>query len=188
MEDFVEKKDWNGIEDFGYDLAEKSAGCEIADEINEIDLEDYQNELESGLRKAIIEAKKRKAPAIYYEYNMDNSWQSEFFICPEYELMEKYETDDGKIAFETPENEEWACDFYEEPMILGPELEEFSEYYEGFDSTEEMIGITIFLVARTVSSFGKAYEKAKNINDKIAICMAFHDQDAIVRIYEPREN
>ncbi|MDQ0418687.1 hypothetical protein J2Z48_002890 [Croceifilum oryzae] len=65
--------------------------------------------------------------------------------------------------------------------MKGPDLLEFSRIYSenGFDSSRKAIGNTLYLVARTVCSFANA---CYGIERTIPVCIAFHDQDPILRI------
>ncbi|WP_312475732.1 hypothetical protein [Neobacillus sp.] len=54
---------------------------------------------------------------------------------------------------------------------------------DGFDSNDAAIGSTIFLVTRTETSFTQAY-KGLSDESSIAVCIAFHDQDPIIRLTE----
>jgi hypothetical protein len=56
-------------------------------------------------------------------------------------------------------------------------------YMAGFDRPETAKGINLYLIARTVAVFGRCSERFKDIN--FAVCIAYHDQDPIMRIYEP---
>lgn len=156
------------IEQKYYSLCSQLAGAEEAKKIEKINLDKLQQLLEIGLTKSIKLAHDYSAKAIYYEYDLDNEWSSHFFICTNYHPL--LEQDD-----------DWACDWVEE--LKGPDIVEFAHIYSenGFDKTEKAVGITLYLVARTVVVFAKASRKVKS---KIPICIAFHDQDPIMRIIE----
>ena len=115
-------------------------------------------------------AQKQKAPAIYFEYDLDNNWDSTFFICKEYSALEDNDDD-------------WASNWNED--LQGPRLKEFANIYEidGFDINETAVGSTIYLIARTVISYAKAYQVLSD-ESSLAVCIAFHDQDPIIRIKE----
>ncbi|PEL48039.1 hypothetical protein CN605_05665 [Bacillus toyonensis] len=159
---------WQEIEVKYYSLCSKLAGEEQAKQIQNIDIDLFQNKLEDTFSAALHIADKNSAAAIYFEYDIDNDWQSIFFVCDEYtELSE--------------ENDDWASDWSNE--IEGPDLKEFASIYaeNGFDATEKALGTTLYLIVRTVILFGKIVETAKK---HIPICIGFHDQDPIMRIQE----
>ena len=79
-------------------------------------------------------------------------------------------------------HDEWACDWLDE--VKGSDLISFGDLYiPGFDEPEIARGANIYLIARTVAAFGRCAEKYND--EKFAICLAFHDQDPIMRLYEP---
>jgi hypothetical protein len=104
---------------------------------------------------------------------LDNHWESTFFVCNEYNPQEA-------------EDEEWACDW--EIDFEGPNFLPFSELYEmeGFDEDDSAIGSTMYLVARTVLAFARAYDELLE-KSTVPVCIAFHDQDPIYRIQELRD-
>jgi hypothetical protein len=109
-----------------------------------------------------------QAKAIYFEYDLDNDWQGCFFICQNYNLQ-------------SSGDDEWACDWVDE--LEGDDLETFGNLYvPGFDSTEKAKGVNLYLIVRTVSAFGRCCEIHQNNN--FAVCIAFHDHDPVMRIYE----
>lgn len=113
-------------------------------------------------------ADQNSAAALYFEYDMDNDWQSSFFICNDYTMLSE-------------EDDDWASDWIS--SVKGPDLKEFAKIYaeNGFDYNEEAIGITLYLIIKTVILFGKV---AESIEINIPICIGFHDQDPIMRIRE----
>ncbi|MFT9846038.1 hypothetical protein [Aneurinibacillus sp. REN35] len=154
------------IEQKYHNLCSQLADEKTAKEIHTINLNEYQKELEKGLVASIILAENNAAKAIYFEYDLDNNWDSHFFICDNYNPPEDQDDD-------------WACDWSN--SIDGPILIKFAEIYSenGFDSSEKAMGITLYLLARTIVAFANACKKA---DSKIPICIAFHDQDPIMRI------
>ncbi|RFB14709.1 hypothetical protein DZB84_14785 [Bacillus sp. HNG] len=158
------------LEEKYYNLCSKLAGIGFTDEIRKVDLQSYENKLTDLLQESIQLAHKQKAKAIYFEYDLDNNWDSAFFICGDYSPLED-------------EDDDWASDWY--GNVEGPALEKFSEIHNinGFDKNEIAIGTTVYLIARTVLSFARAYNNVPT-EDSLAICIAFHDQDLIIRIKE----
>lgn len=166
----LRRKKLEEIEEKYFNICSKLAGPDRANTIKQISLNQYVNDLKLGLEQSIKIAQKQTARAIYFEYDLDNNWDSAFFICKEYSSLED-------------EDDDWASDWNED--LEGPSLEEFADIYEldGFDSNEAAIGSTIYLVARTVISYAKAYQELSD-ESSIAVCIAFHDQDPIIRIKE----
>lgn len=160
--------DLEKIEEKYYSLCLDLAGKEQAEKIKNIDLEEFKHKIREGFIKSVDIVNKNSAKVIYYEYDMDNEWHSNFFICNEYNKLEEEEDD-------------WACDWNEE--IEGPSLISFSNIYleNGFDGTDKAIASSVYLISRTVCAFAKAIE---NVSCQVPVCIAFHDQDPIMRIRE----
>jgi hypothetical protein len=159
---------WQEIETKYYALCSKLAGEEQAKRIQNIDLNVFQSKLNDALYAALHTADEHSAAAIYFEYDMDNDWQSVFFICDDYTTLSE-------------EDDDWASDWISE--VEGPNLKEFAGIYaeNGFDDTNKALGTTLYLIVRTVAVFGMVVESVKN---NIPVCIGFHDQDPIMRIQE----
>ncbi|QQN86467.1 hypothetical protein [Bacillus toyonensis] len=69
---------WQEIEVKYYALCSKLAGEEQAKRIRNIDLDPFQNKLNDTLYTSIYTADKHSAAAIYFEYDMDNDWASDW--------------------------------------------------------------------------------------------------------------
>lgn len=166
----LREKNLEEIEEKYFNICSELAGTERANSIKRVDLNEYVNELKTGLEQSLKIAQEQTARAIYFEYDLDNNWDSSFFICDEYSPLED-------------EDDDWASDWNEN--LEGSSLEEFADIYQldGFDSNEAAIGSIIYLVARTVISYAKAYQILSD-ESSIAVCIAFHDQDPIIRIKE----
>lgn len=169
MKPFVASRDWNGLEHAFYALAAEMAGAEQAARIAQLPFRAYQLRLQPFLAKAHTAAVRHSAKAIYFEYDLDNDWQSAFFICERYNA-------------ESAQDDDWACDWTED--FRGPDFAEASAIYRenSFNRTPVAKGSTLYLVARTVASFGRCCEQAGLL--ATTTCMGFHDQDPIVRIVE----
>lgn len=169
MTSYIKGKNWDELESYFKEVAESLANKAIADKISSADLSNYQNSICEKLSLAVEKAQILQAKAVYFEYDLDNDWQSHFFICEDYYPP-------------AMANDEWACDWIDE--LKGEELIAFGDLYvPGFDEPESAKGINLYLIARTISAFGRCSEHSTNHN--LAICIAFHDQDPIMRIYEP---
>ncbi|WP_058486551.1 hypothetical protein [Defluviitalea phaphyphila] len=168
MQNELFEGDLEKIEEKYSSLCLKLAGKEQVEKIRSVNLEAFEQGLKEGLIQSIDIANQNSAKAIYYEYDLDNEWNSGFFICEEYNSLEE-------------EDDDWACDWNE--VIDGPDLKSYGDIYleNGFDSTDKAIGSTLYLVARTVCVFAKVVSEIAN-TVKIPICIAFHDQDPIMRI------
>jgi hypothetical protein len=166
---FIRARDWEGLESAYNQIACRLAGEMQAVRISAVALADYQKTLSKKLKLAVKKAKALKAKAIYFEYDLDNDWESEFFICPDY-----YSQRAG--------DDDWICDWMED--FSGPNLPAFCAIYQkhGFDKDDTATGSTCYLVARTVAIFGRCLEEIKT--DGVAVCIAFHDQDPVMRIRE----
>ncbi|MEI4623965.1 hypothetical protein [Bacillus cereus] len=105
---------WQEIEVKYYDLCSKLAGEEQAKRIRNIDLDAFQNKLNDTLYTSIHTADKHSAAAIYFEYDMDNDWQSVFFICNDYTAL-------------LEEGDDWASDWINEVEV--PNLNGFARIY-----------------------------------------------------------
>lgn len=173
MKPWINNKDWKGLESNYFTLCQTHAGKEMAERIQSLDLNSYENSLSLALEESVKKAQELSAQAIYFEYDIDNDWQSYFYLCTEY-------------APESDGDEDWACDW--EEYIEGPTQSEISSIFEenGFDGDDSIVSITSYLIARTVASFGRCVESFVQKNDlkKLPICIAFHGQDPIMRIIE----
>lgn len=170
MRAFADRGDWDGLETRFAQLATDLAGAKPVRRIAGVDLSTYQQQLAEGLHKAVRQTEAREVPAVYFEYDLDNGWSGTFFLCETYNALSEGDDD-------------WACDFSEH--IAGPDLPVFSELYKeagGFDRTPLQVATTTLLVARTVAAFGRA--SADVTAEAVNICIAFHDQDPILRIRE----
>lgn len=166
----LKEKNLEEMEKKYFNICYELAGTERANKIKQVDLNMYLKELKMGLKQSITLAKEQSAKSIYFEYDLDNNWDSAFFICEQYNPLED-------------EDDEWASDWTMD--FEGPMLEQFGDIYklDGFDKSDTAIGSTIYLVARTVFTYAKAYEALFD-ESSIAVCIAFHDQDPIIRLTE----
>ncbi|WP_047985859.1 hypothetical protein [Ornithinibacillus californiensis] len=158
--------DLEGFEKKYYQLCYEKSGEDEAKKIQKVNLDRYRESIENGFSQSLEIATKCAAKAVYFEYDMDNEWNSNFFICDEYNQPAE-------------EDDDWASDWIDEVEV--GTLEKLSEIYleNGFDSTDKALGNTLYLIARTVALFSNVCQKVKT---NIPICIAFHDQDPIMRI------
>ncbi len=162
------QKSFEEIEAKYYRLCSTIAGDNVAEMIRSINLDILQTKLKSSLKKALYIANEQSVEAIYFEYDMDNEWESTFFVCDEYNSLSE-------------EDDDWASDWIAE--IEGPINSEFAQIYQenGFDTTEKAKAVTLFLVIRTVTALGAV---AQSMKVNVPLCIGFHDQDPIMRIKE----
>jgi len=148
-----------------YDMCSMLASGMHAERIKLIPLDTYEESMRIGVREALEVVECEEAKAIYFEYNLDNEWDSQFYICEEYVPLEE-------------EDDDWASEWTYN--IEGPRSVELADMYaeNGFDTNEKAIGITLYLIARTVCSFMSVCSEVKS---NIPICIGFHDQDPIIR-------
>ena len=173
MYEDVKSEDWDAIEAKYKELAKKLSKGKTAQKIAKINLTKFRETLAKKLSEAVETAENISAAAVYFKYDIDNDWQSCFFICPDYHP-------------ESEEDDDWACEWEEE--VEGPKLPNFSKIYhkysgDGDDASGN--GITLYLIARTVCTFGRCVEDIPPT--PVAICIGFHDQDPIWRILDKKE-
>lgn len=134
-----------------------------------LDFASYEVKLRACYLEAVKRLKVTSARALYFEYDLDNLWDGNLFLCQEYNS-------------EPVGDEDWACDWVDE--VSGPRFEHASDLYleNDFDRSEKAKGSTLYLVARTVAAFGHCFDANPVAAD--AVCIAFHDQEPITRIHE----
>ncbi|MGG0152809.1 hypothetical protein [Bacillus mycoides] len=153
------------IEGKYYDICSTLVSSAHAERIKLIPLDSYKESMRIGLKEALEIAESEEAKAIYFEYDLDNEWDSHFYICEEYFSLEE-------------EDDDWASEWTYD--IEGPKSIELADMYteNGFDTNEKAIGITLYLIARTVRGFMSV---CSEVQSNIPICIGFHDQDPIIR-------
>lgn len=171
MKEFIAEGDWDGLEKAARKRCEKLSGKEVTRKIEEIDLSDYMEELEEGLKRAYEEAEEIDAVAVYFEYEMENQWTGAYFLCSEYNPEEE-------------EDDDWASVPDEE--LEGPASPEMAELYDAaFDANDKARGVNGYLIARTIATFGRCVDILPD--PEVAVCIGFHDQDGVLRIREGDE-
>lgn len=162
-----------------YNICCELSGIEYCNFIYKIDFSCYQDELLKKFISVFQHNFFSTSKAIYFEYDLDNGWQSGFYICDKY----------NPLSVE-PENEDWACDWNGD-SIDGPDFPLLSSIYnedrhDTFDKSKRSRGITLYLIARTVATFIEVmrYMPLTNINK--TICIGFHDQHPIFRVQQSK--
>lgn len=172
MKDYIAEGDWDGLEKSAKKRCEKLAGKDVAKKISDLDLSDYMEELEEGLKRAYEEAEEIGAAAVNFEYEMENHWNGAFYLFTEYNPEEE-------------EDDDWASVPDEE--VEGPSFPELAELFAGgFDTTDKDRGINGYLIARTIATFGRCVDILPD--PEVAVCVSFHDQDGVLRIREGDDN
>ena len=169
MRPYVTQRRWSELEDAYRRVCENMAGPQQASRIAALDFQTYQAALQSALAEAPLHLAQSNAQALYFEYDLDNRWESGFFACAEYNA-------------EHVGDDDWVCDWVAD--WRGPSFEEASKLYveNHFDRTPVAQGSTLYLVARTVAAFGRSLDQVPL--DAHAVCIGFHDQDPVMRVRE----
>jgi len=169
MREAISRRDWQGLEQTYQELCTILAGADAASRIAALDFSSYQQRLCAAFVAVADRLRTCEARAIYFEYDLGNDWESNFFLCRKY-------------SPERERNDEWACEWVAE--CAGPKFEEAcTEYMESdVDWTGESPGTPLYLIARTVAAYGRCVEACPVAVD--AICIAFHDQNPVMRITE----
>ena len=169
MKTHVARRDWNGLERAYRQVCVELAGEGQASKIASLDFLSYQDDLNRAFTEAIRQAQDLNAKAVYFEYDLDNDWQANFFLCGEYNQEDLGDDD-------------WACDWL--AVVKAPAFPNASAIYSenDFDGTATARGSTLYLIARTVASLGRCFDGYPS--GDLAVCVAFHDQDPIMRLQE----
>jgi hypothetical protein len=170
MKEDLSENDWEELGIKYRELAEELCGKDIAKKIARVSVKKYEKSLLEGLAKATDLAEDISARAIYFKYDIDDNWHGIFYICPDYNPAEI-------------ENDDWIYDWERE--IKGPDMSKFAKLYQEcrkMDCEKTKNGATLYLIARTISAFGKCVDQS--VPRKLAICIGFHDQEQIWRMQD----
>lgn len=168
MRDWIVRADWSGL------VSEFDRRCRQIDangsaRIAGVPTDEFESELAKGLARAIA-ALSVSTKAVYWEFDPDNAWTSAFFLCRDYRE-------------ESDAHDEWAADFDESRVIVGPSHMGLArEYDSGWDRTDAMVARNLALIARTIAAFGRASETSRS---KLPICAGYHDQELVFRVRGP---
>jgi hypothetical protein len=155
--------DWAGIEEVGRSLAQSLIPPDRIEAISSVDLRGYERDLASMLKEAEGRSTEfQGVQALYWEFDLDNNWDCSISFCSSY----------------TPNDPDWAGD--QLGWIRGPGLPEFARLYaeHGFSDTPAAEGSTLLLVARTLATFGRAYDLIGR--SQFPVGAAFHDSSVMV--------
>jgi len=155
----------NDIDEKYHLVCAKLSGEFIANAIKDLDLSLYTSDLRMKLERDLADLD-QGVKAIYFEYDMDNSWEGAFYFCLDYEPLEK-------------ESDDWASNW--DHYLEGPSCKPFSDIYINIGGLEDEdeVGITLYLITRTIMAFISATEK---LSVNIPLCIVFHDQDQVMRM------
>ena len=169
MQKLIFNNNWGEFEKHYHSLCE-SYSPDLAKQIASGESQYLTDRIFGSYCKALKKARKNNAKAIYYEYDLDNDWKTAFFVCPEYYPINE-------------KNDDWACHWLSDH--IAPGIHDFGKIYAklgGFCNSDENTAVTLYMIARTTSILNSIIQRKppQNIN----ICIGFHDQDPIHRIYE----
>jgi hypothetical protein len=170
MRPLLRERAWGPLER-RYKRACVDQDARVAAAIEAVDLMGYQARLANDLLRAseAVTTAPRIA-AVYWEFDVDNKWSSNFFLCSNYRL-------------EAAGDDEWATEFGADGVIEGPDMSDLASLYgRTWDRTLADIARNLYLVGRTVATFGRASEHAWP--NPLPLCAGFHDQSIVFRIVE----
>jgi hypothetical protein len=175
IQTFSQQKDWDGLEAYFNQYCAQFVSADAANNIKQVNLAECERYLSTKTNEAVLLAKDHNAKSIYYEYNIQNDWASNFYIFSSYNSIKEQDDD-------------WAAGFLAIDKIKGFEpaaenIPELSGFLYACEGVEERIVVEYYLIARTTAAFGRATEALDLGN--IALCAGFHDQQIVTRIYEP---
>lgn len=165
MRTWIARSDWDGLE------TEYAERCRLVDPIeaaaiNAIDLTPYEEALTRALGRAGNQVDRATA-AVYWEFDIDNGWNSAFFMCASYQS-------------EAARHDDWAADFDPTRVVDGPAMPDLAARKRGsWRGSETAEARNLYLVARTVAVFGRA---SAAWGDRVPLCAGFHDQSILFRI------
>ncbi len=174
---YLAQSDFDGLESHFSKRCVQLGGAALAKEIGDISTVKFEEELLASFRTSLEASTSVPTVVIYYEYDLDELWRGNFFLCPNYSPFADY------VKYG---DDDWACDYHIKQTVKGPDFLAFGSVFarmKGFDKTPEETARTIYLVARTAASFGRKLLPHVS-NQSLALCLAFHDQDPIFRIQE----
>jgi hypothetical protein len=147
------------------------SGPDAEEAVIGIDLSEYNTALTELLEQGYRRAQQAGAIAIYFEYDIDNNWDSWLFLHDQYQP-------------EREQDDEWTCDWVDE--LRGPSLPAFTQVYNRYGGfhveRDSEIETTLYLCARNVAAFGSGVVAL--LPPSFAICMGYHDQGIVTRIKE----
>ncbi|HEV8489703.1 MAG TPA: hypothetical protein VGQ58_07960 [Candidatus Limnocylindrales bacterium] len=139
----------------------------LAGQIANVDLGEYRGQLRQLLNRASHRAVRDDVKAVYWEFDLDNRWDSAAFLCQDYRP-------------ESAADDDWAAEFDPADVTKGPSNAQLASFYRGAWEGPAEIAANLYLVARTVASFGIVADEAWLTT--LPLCAGFHDQTEVFRI------
>ena len=153
--DFVQKRDWEGLEQHYYQLCEKDAGKEMAQTVAKISFDPWAASVHKAMKKAVKTATRRDSQTIFLRIRPDIRWQGQVCVHDQY----------GRDLDNTPDD---SFEPYEEFSYPGPEYEAktgdcpaAAEFLKDSPLNKRMEPnyAAIYLFARSVAAFGRVLNK-----------------------------
>jgi hypothetical protein len=164
MRPWVSRDDWEGLQRAFGDACRGEAP-DMAQRITAVDTRPYSASLR-GLLAQVGTQLDGGVEAVYWEFDVDNSWESAVFLCRSYRP-------------EAAGNDDWASDFDPDDVVQGPGMYELAELVRAWNGSDEDAAVNAYLVARTVAAFGDA---AADWRADRPLCAGYHDQWSVFRI------
>ncbi len=156
--------DWKDLER-AYEAMCRETDARAASAISFIDLAPYASALEASL-EAVGKRIRPATAAVYWEFDPDNGWQSNFYECRTYRP-------------EVDGDDDWASDFDPSTVIDGPAMPDLAaRLAPTWNGTVSDTARNLYLIARTMAAFGRA--SAAWLDDA-PLCAGFHDQSIVFR-------
>jgi hypothetical protein len=156
--------DWKGLE-AAYEAICREADAGAASAISSIDLAPYASALEE-LLEAVGTRISPTAAAVYWEFDTDNGWQSNFYECRSYRP-------------EVDGDDDWVSDFDPSTIVRGPAMPALAaRLAPTWSGTVSDTARSLYLIARTVAAFGPA---SAVWLASVPLCAGFHDQSVVFR-------
>jgi len=169
MREGIRRRAWREVETTAGTYC-RELDAKAADAIAALDLAPYRDQIASVLETVLATARAQGSAAVYWEFDLDNGWDSAFFLC-------------GDYAPEVDEDDEWASDFDEAGVVRGPAQSDLARLYgKSWDGTPAEVARNLFLIGRTVAAFGEASQRIWPTT--IPLCAGHHDQDSVFRFIE----
>lgn len=168
MHSFVCENDYDGLEQRYREVCEKLAGTERAERINELPFDAWHAQIRESLVDVLAVAEKRSSDTVFLRIRPDIDWGGEFGVYDKYSPSE----------------------FVPEPVDTSKPFEEFSysspnasTNAPSFEAAAELFkdapltsgtgpsGTALYLIARSVSAFGRCLSESDVCPDVYFSCM-----------------
>jgi hypothetical protein len=167
MRDPIGRRAWTELED-RYLRACDAVDGNAALAVRSIDTTAYADLLTRTLLHASALAQVLEHAAAYWEFDLDNGWQSSVFFCTAYRE-------------ESAGNDDWAATYDPTSTVEGPAMADFAAIYRSsWDATAEDTATNLYVIARTVAIVGRT--AAESWRAATPFCAGYHDQSILFRI------